>query len=363
MLSIPSLRQLRIQAQQDLSTEADGALRDALINSIAYALAGMGYLDLKTLQWLSRQLFVDTADDSYALLWASIFGVDPTAAVQSTGSVMITGTEGALISGGEVLVAEDGRQYTIDDPDTIGVTGQLTVAVTAVEAGEAGDLAEGEALTFVAPPTDVDADAVVVGEDGISGGFDAETPAAVKARTLAQIRAPRRGGSEEDYEVWAKEVGGVSQAFARGSYAGIGTVLVIITKAWDPTDSEDTPVPTEALIEDVEEHLESLKPAGLHLVSVQAPTLQELDPYIVLDPDTADIRSAVQRSLALALAEVEPGGTAYYDDLVDAINRAAGEEHHRLFVSDGGGNFGPYDTVVGYNHLIVPGTITWSEPP
>jgi hypothetical protein len=105
------------------------------------------------------------------------------------------------------------------------------------------------------------------------------------------------------------------------------------------------------------------KPAGLHGVFVQAPVLQNLDPYIVLTPDTAEIRNTVTRSLAIALADVEPGEIARYDDLVIAIDRAAGEEHHRLFVSDGGGGFGPYDTTVGDTSLLLPGTITWTEPP
>ena len=91
--------------------------------------------------------------------------------------------------------------------------------------------------------------------------------------------------------------------------------------------------------------------------------LQDLDPYIVLEPDTPAIRNSVKQSLALALAGVEPGSLAYYDDMVRAIDRAAGEQHHRLFVSDGLGGFGPFDTLVGTTSLLVPGTITWTEPP
>src|SRR5690606_13936316 len=105
--------------------------------------------------------------------------------------------------------------------------------------------------------------------------------------------------------------------------------------------------------------------SDLQGVFVQGPVLQELNPYIVLNPDTPDIRTAVTQSLALALAEAEPDGIAYYDDIVKAIDRAAGEQHHRPFVfdSEGGTNYGPYDTQVGSTSLLVPGTITWAAPP
>lgn len=363
MLEIPTFREIRIQAQQDLNTEADGALRAALINAIAYALAGIVYLFFKTLQFLSRQLFLDQAEEKFALLWASIFGVDPTPATAATGEVQITGTIGSTWLGGEVLRRADGVEYTIDAPGEMTGIEEATVTVTAVEAGEDGNCDVDTDLVFVSPPAGIDAEAIVVDEDGLSGGFEVETPAAVQARALEQIRAPRRGGSEADYVIWAKQVSGVGAAYARGSFLGIGTVLVVIAQEWDPTEPGDTPVPSDELIAAVEEHFESLKPAGLHGVFVQPPTLTELDPYIALTTDTAEIRAAVERSLALALARVEPGNTAYYDDLVEAINRASGEEHHRLYVDDGSGNYGVHDTVVGYTHLLVPGTITWTEPP
>ena len=362
MLEIPTLAQLRVQAQQDLAVEASGALRSALTTALAYALAGVGYLFLKTLQFLSRQLFIDTASEPYALLWASIYGIVPNEATPASGTVQATGAVGATVTIGEIVQREDGIQYSVDASVVLDGSGEGIVSITALEAGTEGNARPGTAMTFVAPSVGVDADAVVVGADGLSGGFEAETAASVKARVLALIRAARRGGSEADYVIWATSIAGVAAAYARGSYAGIGTVLVIIAQAWDPTDPLDSPIPGAGVIASVEAYIATQKPAGLHLVSVQAPTLQPLDPYIVLDPDTPEIRASVTSSLALALADVEPGGLARYDDLVDAINRAAGEEHHRLFVSDGIAAFGPYDTVAGYISLIVPGTITWTEP-
>jgi uncharacterized phage protein gp47/JayE len=360
-LKIQTLKQLRIQAQQDLEAEGGGLLRQALVTALAYAIAGIGYVYLRTLQWLALQLFLDTASPAYALLWASIYGIDPNLATPSTGLVQATGVAGTVITAGLILQRADGWTYTVDAAVVMAATGESTVSVTAVDAGLDGDAIATTALTFTAPPVGLDAPAIVIG-DGLENGFDPETSESVQARALVLIRAPRRGGSEEDYVIWATSRAGIANAYARGSWAGIGTVLVIIAKSWDPTDPLDSPIPTAAQILDVETYLQTQKPAGLHVVAVVPPVLQPLDPYIVLDPDTPDIRAAVQRSLSLQLASVEPGTLARYDDMVGAIDRAAGEEHHRLFVAQGG-DFGPYDTPVGADNLLIIGTPTWTEPP
>lgn len=369
-LEIPTLANLRTAADRDFEVEVNGALGSRLRAAMAVALATIGYWFLSSLRRLSLNFFVDTATAAFALLWASIFGIDPNPATPAQGLVLVTGTNGATLAGGEILRREDGAEFTVDGPGTIGlvVPGELQVAATAVEAGLDGNTLTGTVLTFVSPPVNVDADATVLGllgENGLVNGFDAESIESVKARTLALIRAPRRGGSEEDYEIWATSIAGISQAYATGSAFGIGTVLVIVAQEYDPTDPGDSPIPSALLINQVENYIATQKPAGLWGVFIQPPILQGLDPFVVLEPDTAAIRDQVQRSLALALADVRPGTTARYDDLVKAIDRAAGEEHHRLFVEDlaNPGTYGPYDTEVGDTSLMVVGTPTWTEPP
>jgi uncharacterized phage protein gp47/JayE len=372
VLDIPTLDNLKTAAERDIEVEVEvnGSLGARLREAMATALAGIGYWFLLTLQRLSLDFFVDTASEAFALLWASIFGIVPNPATPAQGPVLVTGVNGATLAGGEVLRRADGVEFTVDGPGTIGlvVPGELEAAVTAVVAGTDGNTLTGEVLTFVSPPVNVDSDATVLGiagQDGLVNGFDAESIKSVKARTLAFIRAPRRGGSEEDYEVWATSIAGISQAYATGSAFGIGTVLVIVAQEYDPTVPGDTPIPPASLINDVENFLETQKPAGLWGVFVQPPVLQNLDPFIVLDPDTPAIRDQVEKSLALNLANVRPGTTAFYDDLVRAIDRAAGEEHHQLFVEDlnNPGNYGPYNTAVGDTSLMVVGSVTWNAPP
>lgn len=366
MFQIPTLKQLRQLARDDVEAEINGTLGSRMREAIAFALAAFGYMYLRILQWQARQMFVDLADAAYKLLHAAIYGVTPNPATQASGSVKATGTPGSVIPALTVLARDDGAEFLTQALAVIGATSEVTLTVSASEAGAAGNTLTGTVLTFTAPPAGVDAAATVLGvsgEDGLTDGFDAEDADSVGERTLVKIQSVPRGGSETDYVIWATDVSGVAQAWAFDAAYGIGTVLVVIAKEWDPTDPADSPVPSAALITEVETSLTALKPAGLHGVFVQGPVVQNLDPYIVLNPDTPEIRDSVTQSLALALAQAEPDGIAYYDDLVTAINRAAGEEHHRLFVADGLGGYGPYDTQVGATSLLVPGTITWAEPP
>jgi uncharacterized phage protein gp47/JayE len=366
MFTIPTLKQLRQLARDDVETEINGTLGSRLREGIAFALAAFGYMYLRILQWEARQMFVDLADAAFKLLWGSIYGVTPNPATAATGSIRATGVALTAIPALTVLTRDDGAEFLTQAPAVIDGVGEVTITVSALVAGEDGNTLTGTELTFVSPPVGVDSAAIVlgdVGEDGLTDGFDAEDAEGVGERTLVRIQSTPRGGSETDYVVWSTDVSGVAQAWAFDAAYGIGTVLVIIAQEWDPTIPGETPVPTAGLIATVEASLTALKPAGLHGVFVQGPIEQPLDPFIVLTPDTADIQTAVTQSLALALADVEPGGLAYYDDLVKAIDRAAGEQHHRLFVSDGLGGYGPYDTQVGATSLLVPGTITWAEPP
>ncbi len=77
MFTIPTLKQLRQLARDDVETEINGTLGSRLREAIAFALAAFGYMYLRILQWLARQMFVDLAESAFKLLWASIYGVTP----------------------------------------------------------------------------------------------------------------------------------------------------------------------------------------------------------------------------------------------------------------------------------------------
>jgi len=111
MFTIPTLKQLRQLARDDVETDINGTLGSRLREAIAFALAAFGYMYLRILQWQARQMFVDLADAAYKLLWASIYGITPNEAASATGLVRVTGVGASVVPALTVLTRDDGAEY------------------------------------------------------------------------------------------------------------------------------------------------------------------------------------------------------------------------------------------------------------
>ena len=84
------------------------------------------------------------------------------------------------------------------------------------------------------------------------------------------------------------------------------------------------------------------------------------------DDRIAQMVLQAEQSFEQSIAKAKQEFAANINQALDrAIDRAAGEEHHRLFVEDldNPGTYGPYDTAVGDTSLMTVGTVTWTEPP
>ncbi len=104
----------------------------------------------------------------------------------------------------------------------------------AEEAGVAGNLAAGAVLTLLSPLPGTGSTGAVT-ESGITGGADIESIAELLDRLLYVRRNPPVGGALHDYVIWAREVPGVSRAWAWDAWHGPGTVGL----AWLYDDRED----------------------------------------------------------------------------------------------------------------------------
>ena len=116
--------------------------------------------------------FPDLARGTVVYLALALTGV--ATSVAATGTVTVTSTLGGNLAGGEVLTRNDDAEFTVDGAIAIPALTPTSVAVTASVAGAAGNTATGETLTFVAPPANIDADALVEAP-GILGGIDGLT--------------------------------------------------------------------------------------------------------------------------------------------------------------------------------------------
>jgi len=344
----PTLSEIVERISSDISTRVLGsisALRRSVIKAMAAAFGGAVHSAYGYIQYISREAFVDTAQDNLAR-WGSLWAVARNAATFADGQVEFSGTNGTILPALTQLQRSDGILYQVEADGTV-TSGTVVVDVVCLTAGDTGNMLSGETLTIVTPIAGITSDGLVE-PDGITGGSDVEGLEAWRERILAKIQNPPRGGNATDYEFWAKEITGVTRVWVYENYLGVGTVSVAFVR------DNDTPTlfPSAGEIADVADYIETVRPLTAD-VTVFAPTDSPLNFTINISPDTAAIRAAVQAELEDLLLRVsEPGGTIYLSQIREAISSAAGEIDSDVTVPSA-------DVVATAGQLKTMGTITW----
>lgn len=309
-----------------------------------------GFLD-----WLSRQLFADTAEREQLLRKAALYGIAPTPAAYATGNVTATGTDGSPILAGTILRLDAATSYAVVTGQVIA-SGTATLPVKAVLAGAAANVAATVALAFESPVVGVSSSATVA-VGGIAGGVDEEGTEEVRARLLLRLREPPEGGADQDYEQWALAVAGVTRAFVYPNENGLGTVVVRFMIV-DPGDPDAEVVPGGGDVTAVQVALNAQRPITAAVTAV-APTELAVAFTIHVVPDNADTRAAVTAELVDLLFRVaEPGdgtgrGTVLFSQIVTSVGIAEGVTDYAVTV--------PAASVIpALGELARVGTITWS---
>ncbi|RJX35673.1 MAG: baseplate J/gp47 family protein [Desulfarculus sp.] len=346
----PTLEELIDRAVADVATRLPGADTQTRRGNLvvlprvhAGAVQGLyGYLE-----WISRQVMPDTAEDEYLERWSNVWGVVRKPAAYAAGAVTVSGNVGAVVPAGAVLTRADLARFVVQAEVALAAATAI-VQVQAEEAGADGDTDAGAPMSFVSPAAGVNSVASV-GEDGLAGGADAETDTELLARLLMRIQEPPRGGASADYVAWALEVPGVTRAWAYANHLGLGTVglcFVLDNKA-------GAIIPDAGEVAAVQAYIDERRPVTAQ-VTVFAPVAAPLDFEISLTPDTTAVRAAVQAELAdLVAREAEPSGALLLSHIREAISIAAGETDHSLI--------SPAANVqAGAGEIITMGAITWS---
>lgn len=321
----PTLKTLIDRAIADIDARlpgADARLPMSNLNVLAHT-HGAGVHGLYGyLEWLARQLMIDTAEVEHLDRWSSIWGVDRVPAAAATGSVTFTGTTGVVVPAGTALARTDGVQYLTTAEVTL-VAGTATAGVVAAVAGATGNLTGGT-LSLVTPIAGVDASAQVT-VAGLTSGADIETDDDLRARLLSRIQAPPHGGAQHDYVAWALEVAGVTRAWVYPGELGLGTVTVRFVR-----DDDASPIPDAGEVAAVQAYIDSVRPVTAQ-VTVAAPVAVPLNFTIDIVPDTAAIRAAIEAELRdLLRRESDPGATILLSHIREAISLATGENDNIL---------------------------------
>lgn len=343
----PSLQTLINRTRNDLfgRLSEDDPLRRSDAEAYARVLAGAAHELYGYLDWLAKQIMPDTAESEHLERWASIWGVGRKAAASASGTVVMTGSNGAIIATGTAFAALDGVRYLAAE-DTAIASGTATVPIAAETAGANGNRLSGETFSLVSPVAGVNSSGTA---SAMSGGVDIETDDALRARLLTRIRKPPQGGALYDYEAWALEVPGVTRAWPVALQLGPGTVVVRFVRDDDGTGGI---IPDVDEIAAVQAYIDSpyRRPVTAQ-VTVAAPIAQPVD-IEVSGPASASGRAVVEAALAAVFRyDSMPGASLLAEWLEEAVE-------------EGGAGFAIESPLVDVSatsagHLHTLGSITW----
>lgn len=327
MFERPTLQQLIARARADLESELGNGrafLRHTLEAALATVQAGLAHGLHGHLAFLARQLFPDTASLAYLTRHAGIWGVVRKDAAPARGSVVVTGTSGTLVPEGTGWQRSDGTGFTTTTAETISA-GTASLTLVADESGLDGNTEPGATLTLSAPVAGLDAQGVV-DDGGLRNGVGTEDDASLLSRLLDRIQSPPRSGGPGDYLKWAREVAGVTRAWERPGWLGLGNVGVFFVTE----DDAVSPIPNAAKVDEVQVYLDARRPITARVFTL-APVAVALDVDVELVPDTPEIRAGVRAELEALVRNVrEPGGTILLSQINEAISVAPGEQDHTL---------------------------------
>ena len=347
----PALAEIENDLQSDVQSRLPGTdprLRRSYLGALCRGLAGGLHELYGFLEWIANAAFPDTAEAAELARWAAIWGIERQAAVRAEGTIAVTGTAGAVIPVGTVWRTGAQGDYEAT-AEAVLAAGAADVPVRAVEPGAAGNAADMTLMSLVSPIAGVVSQAAANG--AIAGGADIEGDESLRRRLLLRLRNPPRGGTADDYVLWALSGhADVTRAWARPLASGLGTVTV-----YAMTDgATDDGIPVQAVLDAVEDYIDARRPVTA-AVTVAAPTAVALDIEITdLVPDTTAVRAAIEAEIEdLLMREAQLGGTVPVSHIREAISTAAGETDHVLTSPSA-------DVDHEDDEIAVPGSFTWS---
>ena len=352
MFNRPSLADLINRTTNDVfqRLQLDNVLRRADAQVYARVLAGVAHGLYGFIEWISRQIIIDTAEAEFLERWASIWGVQRLAATPATGTITFTIAPGAAdIPAGTLVQTLDGTQLQTTADITVNGL-QATTTLASLTPSSAGNSYSGQTVNLVTPVLGVQTAAVL----GIlGGGSDLESDDSLRQRLLNRIQQPPQGGNANDYRQWTLQApgGNATRVWCIPLAQGPGTVGVQFVCDGNGIGSAIIPTDTQLLA--VQVYLATVRPVTAN-VMVTSPEPVPINFTIEgLNPGTAQEQAAVEAELAdLLTREGQPGGTLLLSHIRSAISAAAGEWDFNLVSPSN-------NVVMGVGQIPVIGRMTW----
>lgn len=162
---------------------------------------------------------------------------------KASGTITITGKEGTEIPEGTIFcVPASGDNpiicFSTDVPAEIGQEGFVNIAITAVEPGVSSNVKTGTVTLAFKPIQGIDR---IENKENLTGGTDQESDGNFYKRIALEYQSNNSNyiGNDTDYKRWAKTVPGIGDCIVMPSWAGLGTVkLVLIDENGSPANEK-----------------------------------------------------------------------------------------------------------------------------
>jgi uncharacterized phage protein gp47/JayE len=253
----------------------DKTPRYNLLKVLSAVDAGIYHELLGDLDFLSNQLFPDTATGAYLREhWSS--RTPPLYAIGAQGDIIISGIANRSVPAGVVFKSASGETYYTDSAYSLGADGNTLAYVKAQNTGIKTNLAAGEELTIISTiPSGINSKAIVV-EGGIIGGANAESDEEYLMRVLMQLQNPIRYGKKDDFAAWAIDASPeVSAAWEFKNFGMFGALLIQVING----NQIDGVSPVSNLNE-VRSYINEVAPPILF--DVRTPQIINLNPAVLL---------------------------------------------------------------------------------
>ena len=233
----------------------EGSFTSNMVSALAEELA-KAYINMSDILSLG---FIDDTFDTYLDKRVSEFGVYRKEGVKATGEIKVEGKEGAIITNGTLIKANDLYFTVLNDIEL------PTDNILYVEANEVGYKYNLLANTEFELVEKNDKVTKLVNEVNFSKGVDVESDEDLRKRFIKVVNNPSTSGNKAHYEEWALEVDGVGRAIVYPLHNGNGTVKVMIV------GNDNKPV-SEDIVNNCKLHIEENMPIGCQL-TVTTPSL------------------------------------------------------------------------------------------
>lgn len=279
-------RQYRIdQAKSELKVNIEGAsntLSASNINVLATVIGATAFDLEQYIKYAAEQaMLLTTSEENLEEIHGKLWKVPSNLATAFEGVVEFTGLDNSIIPIGTEVQSSNGHLY-LTTAEAIISNLKALVSVKSSNVGVDSNLTVNSEVSLTESIEGLTDKAIVKNIE--VPGQNAEDPEDYRLRIQEYINNRNNTGTLADYELWAKQVTGVKQAYARRNINGAGTVGLYVV-----SDSD--------LTELVEEHISLLKPVSAELFVIK-PANELIDLNIKIKPFSNAIEAKIRDSIS-----------------------------------------------------------------